>query len=140
MRPYARVVLVPFTVTIPPEKRDTHLADKLQAEAGQILQWAIDGALQWQARGLDVPASVAAASADYFGDEDTLGQFLADEVMADSTGFVVATDLHVRFVPWCQSQGLNVWTLRTLQKEVKGRGWQEGRKNFGRGFDGMRLK
>ena len=50
------------------------------------------------------------------------------------------TDLHLRFTQWCQTQGLNVWTLRTLQKEVKGRGWTEGRKNYGRGFLGMRLK
>ncbi len=60
----ARVVLVPFAVTIPPERRDTHLADKLKAEAGQILQWAIEGAVMWQQRGLDVPASVAAAPCD----------------------------------------------------------------------------
>ena len=136
----ARVVLVPFTVTIPPERRDTHLADKLQAEAGQILQWAIEGAQQWQARGLDVPASVAAASAEYFDDEDTLGQFLADEIRAESTAFVTTTALHQRFVQWCQAQGLNAWTLRTLQKEVKGRGWIETRKNHGRGFMGMQLK
>ncbi|MDB5664531.1 hypothetical protein [Cypionkella sp.] len=35
----ARVVLVPFAVTIQPERRDTHLYDKLNTEAGQILQW-----------------------------------------------------------------------------------------------------
>lgn len=136
----ARVVLVPFNVTIPPERRDMNLGDKLKAEAGQILQWAIDGALQWQARGLDVPASVAAASAQYFDDEDTLGQFLADEVSSDPTGFVTTTALHARFVQWCQTQGLNAWTMRTLQKEITGRGWSEARRNHGRGFIGMRLK
>ncbi len=103
----ARVALVPFTVTIPPERRDQHLADKLKAEAGQILQWAIDGAVAWQARGLDVPTSVAAASASYFDDEDILGQFLADETAKDSMGFVTTTDLHQRFKQWCERQGLN---------------------------------
>lgn len=66
----ARVVLVPFTVTIPPERRDLHLSDKLKAEVGQILQWSIEEALYWQEGGLDVPASFAAASAEYFGNED----------------------------------------------------------------------
>jgi putative DNA primase/helicase len=59
----ARVVLVPFTVTIPPERRDKGLADKLKAEAPEILRWAIDGAL---ASGLSAvsmfrPASQAAS-------------------------------------------------------------------------------
>ena len=136
----ARVVLIPFTVTFAPEKRDHHLADKLKAEAGQILQWAIDGAVEWQRRGLGVPASVAAASATYFDDEDVLGQFLADETKSEPLAFVTTTDLHYRFKQWCEVQGLASWTLRTLQKEVAGRGYAETRKNHGRGFLHVRLK
>ena len=43
-----RVNLIPFTVTIPPEERDRQLGDKLKAEWPGILQWMIDGCLQWQ--------------------------------------------------------------------------------------------
>lgn len=136
----ARVVLIPFNVTFPADKRDPHLSDKLKVEAPQILQWAIEGALEWQARGLDVPPNVAAASATYFDDEDELGQFLGDEIVADPSGFVTTTMLHERFRQWCDAQGLNHWTLRTLQKEVCSRGWQEARRNHGRGFSGMRLR
>ena len=136
----ARVVLVPFTVTIPPERRDQKLPEKLLAEAGQILGWAIEGVLQWQARGLDVPASVMAASAEYFDDEDTTGQFIADETLQDATSFVTTTDLHKRFQQWCEAQGLNPWTLRTLQKEIAGRGFKTHRMTKGSGFLGLRLK
>ena len=136
----ARVVLVPFTVTIPPERRDTGLPDKLKEEAGQILQWAIDGAIQWQERGLDVPPSVAAASAEYFDDEDTLGQFLQDETESEHLGFVRTSDLHQRFVQWCDDQGLNSWTQRTLQKEVRLRGFDTHRRNNGAGFIGLKLR
>ncbi|PKO55401.1 MAG: hypothetical protein CVU28_06575 [Betaproteobacteria bacterium HGW-Betaproteobacteria-21] len=135
----ARVVLVPFTVTIPPERRDQKLPEKLMAEAPQILAWAIQGAMDWQARGLDVPATVSAASTEYFNDEDTTGQFIADETTPDPTGFVTTTDLHHRFVQWATTQGLNPWTLRTLQKEIKVRGYEETRRNHGRGFFGLRL-
>jgi putative DNA primase/helicase len=81
-----------------------------------------------------------AASAEYFDDEDTTGQFIADEVERDATGFVTTTDLHRRFVQWCDGQGLNSWTLRTLQKEINGRGFQTTRRNTGAGFLGLRLK
>jgi len=136
----ARVVLVPFTVTIPPEKRDKTLPEKLKAEAPEILRWAIDGALAWQERGLDVPAKVATASTEYMDDEDTLGQFLMDETAADPAGFVTTTDLHERFNFWCDRQGLHRWTANTLRKELKGRGWQGHRKTHGRGFTGLKLR
>lgn len=135
----ARVVLVPFTVTIPPERRDTTLPEKLKAEGPGILRWALEGALEWQRRGLDVPASVAAASAEYFDDEDMLGQFLADETRSDPAGFTTTTDLHYRFSQWCERQGLHPWTLRTLQKEIKARGLHDTRRRHGRGFSGVRL-
>src|SRR6187399_986420 len=38
-----RLHIVPFTVTVPPEKRDVGLSDKLKAEAAGILQWCIEG-------------------------------------------------------------------------------------------------
>lgn len=135
----ARVVLVPFTVTIPPERRDTGLKDKLRAEAPEILRWAVEGALEWRRRGLDVPAKIAAASQAYFDDEDTLGQFLADETVIDRAAFTTTTDLHQRFRQWTEKQGLNVWTSHTFTKELKGRGFQDARRYQGRGFMGLRL-
>ena len=137
----ARVVLVPFTVTIPPEKRDRYLSEKLKAEAPQILQWAIEGALQWQRRGLDVPASVAAASRSYFDDEDTIGQFIGDEILQEVGAFTTAADLHMRFTQWGDRQGLNAWTQRTLVKELKARGFSDAKGTGGvRGLRGLRLK
>ena len=136
----ARVVLVPFLVTIPAERRDKMLPDKLKAEGPAILRWAIDGALEWQERGLDVPATVAAASDEYLDDEDVLAQFLADETEADAGAFTTTTDLHMRLSQWCNRQGLNTWTAHTLRKEMKSRGWQDHRKTFGRGFLGLRLR
>ena len=136
----ARVVLIPFTVTIPAESRDLHLEDKLLAEGPMILQWAVEGAMKWQQDGLRIPASVAGASTEYFDDEDTLGQFLADETITDPNAFLTTTDLHQRFKQWCEVQGLQPWTLRTLQKEVKARGLMEARRNHGRGFLGIKLR
>ena len=43
---------MPFTVTIPAEERDRQLGEKLKAEWPGILQWMIDGCLQWQQIGL----------------------------------------------------------------------------------------
>lgn len=137
----ARVVLVPFTVTIPAEKRDKALPDKLMAEAPAILRWAIEGAQMWLEDGLRVPDSIAAASQEYFDDEDTLGQFLADQTEPASAGsYLAATVLHNRFTQWSEMQGLQNWTQRALVKELKLRGYSEKRTASGRGFQGLKLR
>ncbi|MHA7826907.1 MAG: phage/plasmid primase, P4 family [Roseovarius sp.] len=136
----ARVVLIPFTVTIPAEKRDPDLPAKLKTEGPKILRWAIDGAVEWKKRGLDVPASVAAASEEYMDDEDMLGQFLADETAMDPNSFVTTADLHQRFNFWCERQGLHAWTQNSMRKELKSRGFRDHRKTHGRGFVGLELR
>jgi putative DNA primase/helicase len=54
-----RLHLIPFTITVPPERRDKHLQQKLLAERDGILAWAVQGCLDWQRLGrLDPPAAV----------------------------------------------------------------------------------
>ena len=56
--------LLPFTVTIPASDRDPDLPEKLKVEWPGILQWAIDGCLEWQQDGLAAPPAVVSATAD----------------------------------------------------------------------------
>lgn len=135
----ARMVLVPFAVTIPPERRDTALGEKLRREGPAILRWAIEGALSWQERGLDVPQRVAAASTEYLDGEDLLGQFLADETVDSPGEFTFTSALHARFRLWIEQQGLGSWSSHTFTKELKSRGLRECRRSTGRGFIGLRL-
>lgn len=136
----ARVVLVPFSVTIPSDKRDPALAEKLQAEAPAILRWAIDGALEWQRRGLSVPASILAASEEYLDHEDLLGQFLADETCRAPEAFTLSSDLHQRFRQWCMTQELTPWSVHIFVKELRARGFQYNRRSHGRGFLELQLQ
>lgn len=136
----ARVVLVPFTVTIPPERRDTGLTDKLMEEAPAILRWAIDGAIDWGLVGLSVPASVAAASQEYFDGEDIVGQFLREKVDEVAGAFIPSSALHSAFDQWRQDQGLGEWAQNTLIKEIRSRGFEDAKSNGQRGLRGLRLK
>lgn len=136
----SRVVMVPFTVTIPPEARDTGLRDKLKAEGPAILRWCIEGADMWQRRGLDVPEKVTAASAEYFDSEDTIGQFIDQEINLVEGFFEKSTDLHRRFVQWIEAQGMSAWTQNTVIKELRGRGFIDAKSNGHRGLKGLRLR
>ena len=45
-------------MTIPAERRDPELSEKLKAEWPGILQWMIEGCADWQEFGLALPAVV----------------------------------------------------------------------------------
>ncbi|MEM8595021.1 MAG: phage/plasmid primase, P4 family [Pseudomonadota bacterium] len=135
----SRVVLVPFAVTIPPDRQDRGLEAKLKAEAPAILRWCVDGAIIWQRRGLDVPKRLLRATDDYFDDEDIVGQFLREATTDDPLGFAGGAELIFRFNQWADLQGLASWSQTTLLKELRGRGYQDHRTSRSRGLKGLRL-
>jgi putative DNA primase/helicase len=77
-----RFLIVPFERK--PAIPDRVLEQKLMAEAPGILQWMIEGCLDWQANGLVKPASVLAATEEYFSDQDLFAHWLAEECICES--------------------------------------------------------
>ena len=75
---WRRIHIVPFAVTIPPEKQDPYLKDKLRAERSGILNWAITGCREWRKQGLKPPEAVLSATADYKTNEDMFTSWLND--------------------------------------------------------------
>lgn len=73
-----RLHLVPFTVTIPKDKRDPDLAEKLQLESAGIMIWLIDGVVNYCEHGLNPPQAVLDATESYFEDEDIIAQWIAE--------------------------------------------------------------
>ncbi len=71
---WRRIRLVEFAVKVP--NPDRTLADKLVQELPGILNWAIQGCLDWQKDGLRAPKEVQDATAGYQAEMDVLGGFL----------------------------------------------------------------
>jgi putative DNA primase/helicase len=138
----ARVVLVPFTQTIPAEERDPELPQKLRAEWPAIFRWMIEGAIKWQSEGLNVPESVKAASDEYLESEDTLGEFISEHIDEAGMGSVKVADLFERFTQWQRSSGISQpWTKKAMTQAFRERGFEATRLTGGaRGFRGILLK
>jgi putative DNA primase/helicase len=137
-----RVVLVPFTQTIPASERDQALPEKLKAEWPAILRWMIDGALRWQERGLDVPEAVRAASDSYLDLEDVLGEFIAEHLISAPGSAVTTAAVYERFTQWQRDSGIGQpWTKKAMTQALQERGIVAAKLTGGvRGFKGVALK
>lgn len=120
---WRRPLLVPWLVTVPKEKRDLHLGDKLRAEASGILNWMLDGLRDWMDRGVDAPAGIIEATADYRRDNDPLGRFLEACVTHEAGGRVQSSVMHEVFCAWAKANGASEWSNKGLTNALKERGF-----------------
>ncbi len=136
-----RMNLVPFTVTIPREERDEGLAEKLKVEWSGILQWLIDGCLDWQTEQLSAPAAVRSATDEYLEDEDAIAAWVSDCCITKA-GFTTSTaELFGSWQAWADKSGEFVGTMKRFAQALSARGFV--RKKLGHekraGFEGIGL-
>ena len=137
-----RLLLVPFTVQIPPAERDPELIQKLEAEWPAILRWCIEGCLEWQCMGLEPPAIVRDATDAYFADQDTLQQWL-DDCTEDGGEFAFSrtTELFASWKAWCENRNSKPGSAQALSEALVDRGFVKKRNNVGQqGFCNLIVK
>ena len=79
-----RVLIIPTGQAIPREQRVMDLAEKIiEQEGPQVLALLMFHARKYYARGLEVPAAVHRATAEYATAQDTVAQWLADKTSPD---------------------------------------------------------
>jgi putative DNA primase/helicase len=118
---WRRIRLIPFTVTIPEEKKDKNLSEKLKAEMPGILNWAIEGCLRWQSEGLRVPSCVKKATEEYRAAEDVVGQFISEATAQH--GETAKSELFDHYLKWCDKCGIRSrLTSRKFNERIKERG------------------
>lgn len=120
---WRRVLLVPFDVQIPEGQRDDKLIDKLWDERSGILNWLIEGLLDYLEGGLREPDKVIDATADYRADSDPIKSFLQEscQVTGDNFDFLPARSLIDGFNLWQDLRGEGTWGNRTVSLKLKDR-------------------
>ncbi len=136
-----RMHLIPFTVTIPPEDRDERLTEKLKAEWGGILQWAIDGCLEWQRVGLGRAEAVRAATDEYLAAEDAFALWLEECCQRTEMAHETTADLFGSWKGWAERTGEAMGSQKRFSQTMLARGFELKRQGgTGRaGFIGVRL-
>ncbi|MBG1252180.1 phage/plasmid primase, P4 family [Burkholderia pseudomallei] len=136
-----RLHLIPFTVTIPPERRDSGLTEKLLMERDGILAWALEGCLLWQKTGLQQPHSVTAATEEYFEAEDAMGRWLEDRCVQHANAKSLTAELFNDWKQWAEANGEFLGSMRRFSDALLARRFEKWRNSMGvRGFVGIGLK
>ena len=137
---WRRMRLVPFTVTIAPERRDLNLGDKLRNELPGVLRWALEGCLIWQREGLNTPQCVTQATAEYRASEDVVGQFLEDAASIHDDKEVLQSSLFECYEAWAEKHGIKrPLSATALNRKLEERGFKKKRINGGRYWRGISL-
>lgn len=124
---WERMHLIPFKLSFvkrAPQAANERPADlglekKLSAEYSGILAWLVKGALEWQKHGLNPPAAVTDATAEYRRDEDLLADFIEECLIIGPGARCFSADLYTRFCSWYEDN---------IGKKVPSKSW------FGRNF------
>jgi P4 family phage/plasmid primase-like protien len=119
---WRRIRMIPFTVKIPDsEKRPPEeLKAEFQRELPGILRWAIDGFYHWRAnQGFSMPSSVKQATEAYRTEMDTVGAFIAEEVLDAPGSKLEHKVLYQRYEKWSLEQGIaHKMTSRKLSRHL----------------------
>lgn len=115
---WRRVHLIPFTVTVPEAERDPDLRMKLRAELSGILNWGLEGALEWRRIGLKPPEAVRAATDEYRSGEDVIAAFLEECCTITPTGFETVANVYGAFQEWSEKSGERSCSSRELTEAL----------------------
>jgi putative DNA primase/helicase len=124
---WRRIKLLPFVVTIPDDRQDKALPDKLLGELPGILNWALHGCLEWQRDGLGEPPAVRAATAEYRNEMDVLGDFLNECCVVASGCQANTTTLYEAYKTWADEHGERQITSQRFGNQLTERGFEKDR-------------
>ncbi len=113
---------------------------KLKEEKSGILNWLIEGALEWlTTRHIPQPSAMSQALADFWADSSPLLEWMAEWCdTSDKTAMEPAKRLHEHYKQWCEDAGIEHFlnptsfgrALRDKQhavhKDSKGTRWRKG--------------
>lgn len=124
---WRRMRLVPWEVTIPPEERrpmEKVLAEFAEESSG-ILNWLIEGVLDYLENGLVVPPEISVATNDYRSAMDPVGEFTESCVVQVFGQDVTARAMYQAYVAWCHANSVRAYSERAFAGIMTQKGFKK---------------
>ncbi len=128
---WRRILRVPFEHVIEKKDRDPKVKARMKDtnDVGPaILAWAVEGCLQWQRDGLNIPDVVAKATEEYRQDQDPLKDFFDQCCVFGDALQVTTARLREVYEPWCRNNGDRPLGSREFNERLRRRGCAETNK------------
>lgn len=139
---WRRLKLIPFDYTIPKaqQKKRHEVMAMFQAELPGILNWAIEGCLEWQRDGLGVPDEVISATREYEAEQDTFSMFLDEKCVRAPNARALSLALYREHKAWAEQYGESPVSHKTFASLMSERGFAKTKTMKGALYSGVGLR
>lgn len=140
---WRRIHLIPFTNVVPAERRDPEVKRRLRSDPdvlSAMLSWAVEGCLEWQRRGLEVPVCVSAFTESYRLENDPLREFVQDVCEVDPRASSSAKQLRAAYERWADAAGEEPLNTRAWGDALRAVGAERTRVRGQRAWRGIGLR
>jgi putative DNA primase/helicase len=132
---WRRIKVLPWTVTIPEIERDNSLKATLKGETSGILNWLLEGCLDWQRNGLGDNEDVVRATAAYR--DSAVAGFVEDCCLERPDIEIPAGAFFNLYKTWCSNNGAEAALNATQFSEVMARRYTKKRSGRGVFYHGV---
>jgi putative DNA primase/helicase len=137
---WSRVHFVGWNRFYQSSERDPKLQEKLDSNLPAILNWMVQGCLEWQKQGLNPPASMVEDMDKYRKEQDTIGRFVEDEFIISDEHRTPKREAYNCYKRWAEDAGEHYVLTQAEFNEKMLERFQEGRSSGSRFWKGFRLK
>lgn len=139
---WRRVKLLPWERFFAEHERDHRLGERLLDEGQGIFAWAVRGAQEWFAKGLQDPTVITGATREYRETSDALSGFLPGLFeRSEGNARVEGRVLFDAYLAWADDENLPArerWTRKSFFAALEERGATKRRGKTGVVFEGVR--
>ena len=128
-----------FARSVPPEKVDRRLAEKLKIERPGILAWLVQGFRRYRAEGLEKPPSVIDALNGWVANSDNVRRFIHEACLVDPRYSVQPQPFYEGYINWCKQSHEKAVSLSVFRQRLERLGFHRSRKHQGRSYSGIKL-
>ena len=118
-----RIHLIEFPESLSLDERNNQLPDQLRAEYPAILQWMIDGCLEWQSQGLGKPERVIEDTEQYLQAQDVLGAWISEALEHLPGSSTRVSECHRSYTNFAKDRGEFEPSMTRFSEDMQARGW-----------------
>lgn len=143
---WRRMLFIPFkrNFRLEPDLLDLMLPEKLKLEHEGILNWIIEGAIEYQLNGLSIPEALEDDKKEYREELDTVGNWIAVACTTEATDSDINQNLWASFSKFVKDKGLDtdIKSSQKLSNNLASKGYARAKRNESgnRGFYGIKVK